>query len=159
MVNKHKNEIIEILKSLIGQKVIYSRAGGGAGSILRQEYQNGVCIWSWSSYWEIIQRAVLIACSDDEDVRPHVGVIATGAKIMESKRLLGFDIDDTLTLALFFEDDIDYIIFPQKYKSMELDNWEITAKKLNVVYELNNNLEIIKRSYRSDDNCSLPKTD
>lgn len=149
-----RRQIVETLKSLIGQKVIYSRAGGGAGSILRQEYQDGVCIWSWSSYWEIKQREVMIACADDEDVRPTVGVIAVGAKMMESKRLLGFDIDDALSLALFFEDDIDYIIYPLKYDDIYLNNWQITVKKHNIVYCLNNDLKLMTEPYYSSDKDS-----
>lgn len=142
-------EISKILDSLIGQKAIYSQSGGGNGSILLQEFQNGVCIWSWCSYWEIRKYATLIACAED-DITPLVGVVATGAKMMEGKALLGYEIDEDLNLALYFDDYIDYIIFP--VKETDITNWKINSKELNVAYELTGDLEIVKSPYYSSDN-------
>lgn len=143
--HNYKSEVTEVLKTLLGKKVIHSRAGGGAGSILLQRYQNGIQIWAWS-YWEISQRETLIATADD-DITSIIGIVATGARTMEGKRLLGFQLWPDLTICLYFEDDIDYIIFP----AMEKDflSWEIKDKSNDAVYELNENRKLIKRPYWS----------
>lgn len=149
-IRTYLEEIAEILDSLIGQKAIYSQAGGGNGSNLLQEYQNGDCIWSWCSYWEISQGDKLIANADD-DITALVGTVAVGAKMMEEKRLEGYYLGEDLTLGLKFEDDICYFIYPEKEEDEDASNWEITSKHLNVVYEVQHDLEIIKSPYYSSD--------
>ena len=63
--HNNKTEVVEILKSILGKVVIYSRSGGGNISILLQKYENNVSIWSYY-YWEISQREKLIATSEDD---------------------------------------------------------------------------------------------
>ena len=146
---RYMYEIAEILESLIGQKVIYSRGGGGNGSILLQEYQNEYCIWSWCSYWEISQGDKLIADAND-DITAVTGTVAAGAMMMEGKCLEGYYLGKDLTLGLKFEDDICYFIYPEK-EDEDISNWEINAKGLNVIYKVTKDLEIIKTPYYSSD--------
>lgn len=140
----NKIEVVEILKTLLGKKVIYSRAGGGNGSILLQSYQNDIHIWAYS-YWEVSRQEKLIATAYD-DITPISGTVAVGAKIMEGKYLLGFSLFSDLSIWLFFEDDIDYVIFPQDIEENFL-SWEIDVKAKGVVYELNENLKLIVKPY------------
>lgn len=143
--HNNKTEVIAVLKSLLGKVVKNSRSGGGNVSILLQIYENDVSIWSYY-YWEISQRERLIATSED-DTTAITGPVAVAAKMMEGKRLLGFQLWWNLTLCLFFEDDIDYVIFPQESEN-KYDSWEICEPADDAVYELNKNNKLIKRSYR-----------
>ena len=142
---RYMYEIAEILESLIGQKVIYSRAGGGNGSILLQKFQNEDRIWSWCSYWEISQRGKLIADAND-DIAAVTGTVAVGAMMMEGKCLEEYYLDEDLTLGLKFEDDICYFIYPEK-EDEDISNWEINSERQNVAYEVKNDLKILKRPF------------
>ncbi len=142
--HNNKTEVVEILKSILGKVVIYSRSGGGNISILLQKYENNVSIWSYY-YWEISQREKLIATSED-DTTAITGSVALGAKAMEGKRLLGFQLWPDLTLCLYFEDDIDYVIFPQE-PGENFASWSICEPEDDAVYELDENNKLIKRSY------------
>ena len=154
MTIRYMYEIAEILESLIGQKVIYSRAGGGNGSNLLQKYQNRDCIWSWCSYWEIYQSDKLIADPND-DITAVTGTVAVAAMMMEGKCLEGCCIDEEdLTLELHFEDDIVYVICPEKSEDEDMSNWEITSKHLNVVYEVQHDLRILKRPFFGPDEAA-----
>lgn len=140
--HNYKTELVEVLKSLLGEVVTYSRSGGGNCSILLQIYKNDVSIWAYS-YWEISQREKLLATSED-DITPITGAVAVGARTMEGKRLLGFQLWPDFTICLYFEDDIDYVIFTQTPED-DFDSWEVYAGE-NSIYEYNANNKLIKRS-------------
>lgn len=78
---------------LLGQKVTYSRTGGGAGSILLIKFENDCALWAWR-YWEIIKGNQLIACSEDDDT-PITGVMAVAARQLEGTVLEYLYMDDT----------------------------------------------------------------
>lgn len=145
-------EIIEVLKSTLGQKVIYSKAGGGAGSILLQKFDNKVSIWS-SYYWTIYQHNEQIATADD-DITPNTGPVAMGAKQMLGKHLLGFTLWPDLIIDLYYEDDIEYTIYPNDFimfpdEDEDYDNlgWEIWDEPQNRCYELDGNLDLLVSPY------------
>ena len=112
-----------------------------------QEYQKGDCIWSWCSYWEIYQGDKLIADAND-DITAVTGTVAVAAMMMEGKCLEGCCIDDEdLSMELYFEDDIVYVIWPEKRDDEYLSNWVVCSERLNVSYKMKNDLEIIQTIY------------
>ena len=62
------------LEELVGQKVIYSSAGGGMGPILLITVENDNSIWTWC-YWEIWREDELLGMVNDDDTPNTLSLI------------------------------------------------------------------------------------
>lgn len=141
-----EKELIDSLKKMLGAKVIYSRAGGGMSSILLITTDNCLSLWCWR-YWEIRQRNILLATSEDDDT-PITGVMAKTASLLENKSIIGVGLDpeNDYQLYLCFDDDLDLILFPEfeRRKRFKHVNWELVDSEHKCSYIITAQLKLIK---------------
>lgn len=64
-----QTDLHKIIQASLNQKVTYSRAGGGAGSIWLITFENEVSIMTWCT-WRIEQNGKVLATSTDDDDKP-----------------------------------------------------------------------------------------
>lgn len=139
--------LVKNLKSLLGKKVIYSRTGGGASSILLITFSNNASLWCWR-YWEISQQNNILATAEDDDT-PVTGTMAKAAFAIQNKTLIGFmiDIEHDYQLWLCFDDDLDLILFPE-YETIKrfkrVINWELTVFSSKISYIVTSELKLIE---------------
>lgn len=146
-MNEIERNLVNGLKNLLGKKVIYSRTGGGASSILLITFSNDTSLWCWR-YWEISQQNQVLATAEDDDT-PITGTMAKAATAIENKTLIGFmiDIEHEYQLWLCFDDDLDLILFPEyetrkRFKSVI--NWELTVFSSKIAYIVTSELKLIE---------------
>lgn len=138
-----REELEAVFEALIGDTVIYSRTGGGAGSILLITFKCDISIWGWS-YWEIRRGDELLATADD-DATAIVGKMAQAANRIEGKKLEDIMLDRQCDLILLFNDDIELVIFPYEKEDDEADefvNWEVTVSPIRRNYYYSNELKL-----------------
>ena len=129
-------KISKTLKQFEGNVVTYSRAGGGAGSILLIKSQNNISLWIWC-YWEISHYDDLLATADD-DTTAIVGKIAVAARQLEGKVIKWIKIDpDYYHLRLGFDDNYELFVGCESQPPEEefpLDNWELYNQNTKINY-------------------------
>ena len=137
------------LKLLENTTINYSRAGGGAGSILLVTTNNDISIWVWC-YWEIRLSDVVLATADD-DTTAVVGKIAVAARQLEGKKIIRVEMDPTYyDLHIFIEGDYELIINCESQPDGEdtlLNNWELWIKDKNTAYTITCDFTIIETPY------------
>lgn len=139
-MNNLKNDI----NLLLGQKVKYSRTGGGASSILLIIFEDESTIWAWR-YWEISKGDQLIACSEDDDT-PVTGVMAVAARQLEGTILEDLYLDDTTyKLGMLFNNGHELWLYPELEECEEFKdvvNWEYQIPTKNLCYVLTSQMKI-----------------
>lgn len=132
-----------------GKKVIYSRTGGGASSILLIRFEDESAIWAWR-YWEIIKGVQLVACSEDDDT-PITGVMAAAARKLERAVLEDIYLDDTTyQLGMLFDNGYELWLYPELEEREEFKsviNWEYQMPAADLCYVLTSQLEIKIEKY------------
>ena len=143
----------ELLKELVGKKVVYSATGGGVGSIIllivdNKKYGNN--IWTWC-YWEIYRGDELLATADD-DMTPITGKMAVAAHALEGETVKEVYLDSEYNLMVLFSNDLQLYLYRDAYEIDENDedyeeSWEYRIPHLDIVYLVMRNKEIRKRKY------------
>ena len=141
IVNRH-------LQELIGQRVDYSRCGGGATSVLLLETNNNKnCIWGWG-YWEIYKDGILMSTSEDDDT-PITGKMVVAAHQLEGSIIKDVTLDeDTLDLSILFDNNCRWDILTIYNEQTSLDNWEFGISDENLFFKITSHLNIEISNYR-----------
>jgi hypothetical protein len=141
-----EKELKKHLNSMKQAKVIYSRAGGGAGSIISMELSNKYTLWIECT-WRIEKKNKVIATSAD-DIKPRTGLIAKSVKMLEGKIIESVKLTPFYDLCINFIDDFClriFCIFSYTYKFGT--NWSVSIPKQDLSYEITNHFEIKKGTY------------
>ena len=140
IVNRH-------LQELIGQRVDYSRCGGGATSILLLETNNKNCIWGWG-YWEIYKDGTLLSTSEDDET-PITGKMAVAAHQLEGSIIKDVTLDeDTLDLCILFDNNCRWNILTIYNEQTSKDNWDFCIPNKNLCLKITSHLNIEITNYR-----------
>ena len=136
MTSHKKTKVLELLRSIVGSKVKYRRCGGGAGSIILQNYADPLecSLWVWS-HWEIEEYECIIATSEDDDT-PVTGLMATAAKSLENSTVIGFSLYENFALVLYFSNNRELYIYleerEEEFKNLVI--WELLSFKRHYRY-------------------------
>ena len=151
--NQNTTEISKLSKSvqmLRNSTIYYSRAGGGAGSILLINTNDNLSLWI-ECYWEIKHKGIVIATADD-DTTAVVGPIAIAAKQLEGRKIHRVELAPyTLDLELFIEDDYVLCIVcePQPDEDDNLNNnWDFSIIDSNITYCVTCNFTVLQQQYK-----------
>jgi hypothetical protein len=131
--------------------VVKSSSGGGAGSILKVEF-NTNCYFFIYCTWRIEQNEHVIATSSD-NIDAVSGRIAQSAKLLEGKRVLSIQTTKQYDLAINFEDNFCLNIFCDvSYSSTDNGgtynlNWEFCTPDENKVISVDNSFKKIENRY------------
>ena len=130
------------LEDVVNHKILYSRAGGGAGNILLLEIDGGYSFWI-NGYWEIYCGKTLLCCSDD-DTWPRIGNISRTTKQLQNKLIANIEFNiDSLNLRIMLQDS--FLLSIYCYGEMFLDTeWEFCMPSENLVYEVKGTHQISK---------------
>lgn len=130
--------IEDSLQMLKGKHIVYSKSGGGAGSIMQIIIENNNSIWIWC-YWEILHSSKLLATADD-DTTANVGKIAVAAKQLEGKRIEKIELTpQSYDLHIYIADEYELILYCEsqpKGENYPLNNWELSIKDLKIHYSV-----------------------
>ena len=135
------------IRSLIGQKVTKSSAGGSAGSILVLEFENTSYFFIWCS-WRIEHGTKVIVTSSDTilptETNPSPnGFIGEKTPILIGKKLKTVSLTTLYDLELVFEENYKLHIFCDIGISRDDygTNWEFIIPTENISIEINNHFE------------------
>lgn len=138
------NDLINYLKELNNQKVLYSSAGGGNGSILLIQFENNSALWAWR-YWEITYNDKLITNAEDDDT-PIIGKMAVGANQLVNARVTNIIlINENYNLGILFDNNYELWLYTEMeeeeiYKS--ICNWEYHVPQHDICYVVTSQLTI-----------------
>lgn len=139
------DDFVELMKSLLGEVVSYSRCGGCVGSLLLIIFPEKSGIWAWR-YWELSHMDELLASSTDQWDPETDRRMSDMTQRLEGKRLLGFSFSDGYDLVLLFEGDIELTIFSDDEGMLpetQLRHWEVSDDKHDITFECTKDREII----------------
>jgi hypothetical protein len=145
-----KKELRKYLNNIIQSEVTYSRAGGGAGSIISIKL-NGkdnslYALWIECD-WRIEYKNKVIATSAD-DIEPITGLIAKSVKMLEGKIVDSVKMTPFYDLRINFSDGFCLNIFCIFSYTYEFEtNWYLAIPEQNLAYEITNYFKIKKGSY------------
>jgi len=141
-----KKKLSKYLNSLLQSKVTYSRAGGGAGSIISMELNNTNALWIECT-WRIETKNKVVVTSAD-DIEPVTGLIAKSVKMLEGKIVDSIEINPFYDLCIHFTDGFCLRIFCIFSYSCESEtNWYLAIPEQNLTYEITNHFEIKEGTY------------
>ncbi|GHV45426.1 hypothetical protein FACS1894180_7950 [Bacteroidia bacterium] len=150
-----KQELIKYLNKTVQSTVTYSRAGGGAGTIICMDFINNDMKYSlWvDCTWRIIKGKKIVATSMG-NIAAVKGTIAKGAKIFENKKVLSVDLLNYYDLHIVFENNLELYVFcdisnPNAYGFKQ--NWDFSVIHKNLSYTITNNYTIKKGKYDTND--------
>ena len=138
------------IDKLIGRKVLTSRAGGGAGSILLIETEGESFFFIWCD-WRIEKGDHVISTSLD-DTTAVTGPIARSAKLLDNKAILSIEMTKQYDLTIKFEEEyclkLFCLISCSRSEESVLDcNWELSFPDEDLSFEITNNFEIQTSKY------------
>lgn len=143
-------QIEEAVQMLNSTNVVYSRAGGGAGSILLVKTDNNSSIWIWC-YWEIMHSGKIIATADD-DTTAVVGKVVVAAQQLEGKFIKQIELQSPYyDLHVYLEDEYELIINCESQPEdveYPLNNWELAIENLNINYCVTCNFTVEQERYK-----------
>ena len=136
------------LQKLQGNRINYSRAGGGAGSILLIETEGNNSIWIWC-YWEILHFGSIIATADDETTA-NIGKVAIAAKQLEGRIINRIELNThTYDLHLYIDSEYELIVNNEAQPDDEhypLNNWELIVSEVKKRYFVTCDLTVIQEN-------------
>ncbi len=144
-----KKEFFNYLNNIIQSDITYSRAGGGAGSVIVIDLKKDDLEYSlWiSCAWRIENKNQIIATSAD-DAKAVTGLIAKSAKMLEGKVIDSIEISPYYDLRIYFSDGFCLNIFCIFSHTSETDsNWWLAIPDKDLSYEITNNFKIKKGKY------------
>ena len=132
---------MEELEELVGQKVIYSSAGG-LGSILLLTVENDNSIWTWG-YWEIWREDELLGTAYDDNT-PNTGKMAVATHQLLGKEVQYVRMDEARNLEVLFEDGLQLYVYVEEegIEDPIEERWEYWIPRLDKVYVVMINKEI-----------------
>lgn len=133
------------LEELVGQKVIYSSAGGGMGPILLITVENDNSIWTWC-YWEIWREDELLGTVNDDDT-PNTGKMAVATHQLLGKEVQYVRMDEERNLEVLFEDGLQLYLYVYDENDPMEERWEYWIPRLNKAYVVMSNKEIKIEKY------------
>lgn len=136
------------LKELIGKKVIYSKSGGAAGSILRIEFEDKSYFFLWCA-WRIELGANKVIVTSEDTTEVPGGLIQEKTPIFENNRVLKIDLKAHYDLDILFENDYRLRVFCNiGHSRNDYDiNWEFLVPNKNLAFTVNNHYKIIETAY------------
>lgn len=126
------------LEELVGQKVIYSSAGG-FGSILLLKVENDNSIWTWG-YWEIWREDELLGTENDDNT-PNTGKMAVATHQLLGKKVQYVRMDEERNLEVLFEDGLQLYVYVEEEEEIE-ESWKYRIPRLDKIYVVMSNKEI-----------------
>lgn len=145
-----KQDLFENCIKLENSIITYSRAGGGAGSILLITTNADISLWIWC-YWEIKESGTILANADD-DATAIVGKVAIAARQLEGKKINKVELDPIYyDLHISLEGDYELIINCESQPEGEdypLNNWELSVEDLDVTYVVTCNFTMEQDIFR-----------
>lgn len=129
-------KINDLLSMAIGQKVVYSRTGGGACSIWALRFEEKMrfmidCAWR-IEYGDI----VLTTCGDDST--PLTGRMNKSVEKLIGSKLLSYELSKHKDLVLYFENDFVVRVFCDLGFEADIredyptPNWRFSVPSLNI---------------------------
>lgn len=144
-----KTELSEYLINLTSSIVTKSTAGGGAGSIIKIEFndEDSLQIIYIECAWRIEKKDKVIATSAD-DIKAVTGLIAQTARLLEGKTVEFIEINPFYDLNIKFTDDLRLRVFCIFSYTHECDvNWQLWIPYRNLSFEITNQFRIKKGKY------------
>jgi len=138
------------IDKLIGRKVLTSRAGGGAGSILLIETEGESFFFIWCD-WRIEKGDHVISTSLD-DTTAVTGPVARSAKLLDNRVILSIEMTKQYDLIIKFEKEYCLRVFclisysRAKENTLGL-NWELSFPKEDLSFEITNKFEVRMTKY------------
>lgn len=149
-----KTEIFNYFDELINSNVTYSRAGGGAGSVLLIQFDKEGSAYSLfiACTWRIENGDKVITTSAD-NTTANTGPMAKGVRLLEGQKVLSVQMNKFYDLTLKFENDLRLKLFcdltPTNVYSSDA-NWDFSVIHEDKVFEVTSNFEIKKGKYYSN---------
>jgi hypothetical protein len=144
-----EKEFRKYLDNIINSTITYSRAGGGAGSIILMDLdKKGVMYTLWiHCTWRIENDKQVIATSAD-DITPNTGLIAQSAKMFEGRQIVSFELSKFNDLFIEFSDNLYIRIFNfLSHTNTDDYNWDFCIPSENISFEITNHFDIKKGKY------------
>lgn len=145
-----EKELRKYLNDISQSKVTYSRAGGGAGSIISMKISNKAnslyALWIECD-WRIENKNKVVATSAD-GIEPGTGLIAKSVKMLEEKVIDSIEVSPFYDLLINFTDGFClrvFCIFSYDYE-FEM-NWYLAIPEQNLSYEITNHFKVKKGTY------------
>ena len=146
----------EDIMELCGEEVTYSRAGGGANSILLIKFSNDDALWIWR-YWEIFDNDKLLATSED-DITAITGPVAIAARRLE--HLIVEDVYlESCNVMLTFSDGCVLKVFCMYDAELDLEHWEYWMPAQDKSYTISAKLEVIEGKYYEEEESARHSED
>lgn len=150
-------ELRKYIKTIIGAKISYSRAGGGAGSIISMDVRNKdnsiYSLWVECA-WRIENKNKIIATSADS-VEASNGLIAQSVKMLENKVIKSIKLTNFYDLLINFTDGFCLKVFCIfSYDCEPCMNWYLAIPEQDLCYEITNFFNVKKGKYYSNDEKS-----
>jgi hypothetical protein len=145
-----KEELRKYLDNTIQSEINYSRAGGGAGSIISMKLNSKdstlYALWIECD-WRIENKDKVIATSAD-NIEAVTGLVAKSVKMLEGKIIESIKLSPFYDLCINFTDGFCLNIFCIFSYDYEFEtNWYLAIPKQNLVYEITNHFEIKQGVY------------
>lgn len=147
-----EKELEKNLNNIIQSKVIYSRAGGGAGSIISMEFicKNNDIYTLWVECdWRIEnKREKRIIATSMDSIEAITGRIAQSVLSLEGEIIESIELSSFYDLCVNFHNGICLNVFCILSYDYEYEtNWYLANPKQNLVYEITNHFEVRKGKY------------
>lgn len=143
-------ELRKHINNILKSEVTYSRAGGGAGSIISMELRdrdNTLYVLWIECAWRIESENKVIATSAD-GIEPLIGLVAKSVKMLEGKIIESIRLTPFYDLCINFTDGCClnvFCIFSYDYE-FEI-NWYLAIPNQNLSLEITNHFKIKKGKY------------
>jgi len=138
------SQLIKILQEAKYAKILYCRAGGGAGSVIMMEYvvNDVLYVLFINTVWRIESQHEVIATSAD-DVEPINGLIAKAVSNLENKAILSVELLAFYDLKISFENNLCLKVFNVFTKNTETNcNWTISIPSQNISLDVTSEFKI-----------------
>jgi len=144
-------EIKNYLEKIKSLDIIKSTSGGGAGSILKIEFENFYNLFIYCT-WRVEKNDEVLATSNDNS-EAIIGRIPQKVKMFENKKVLSFELSNQFDLELKIEENYCLKIFCDvSYWGTEDggtydSNWELGVPDEDLYFKINNHFGIETGKY------------
>jgi hypothetical protein len=146
---------VQYLDYIKQANVVYSRAGGGAGSIILMKFhkENSEFTLMIHCAWRIENNNKVIATSAG-DTNAITGIVARGAKMLEGKVVSSMEMSSFYDLCIKFEDGFCIKTFSDitYYNILSASrNWSFSIPHDDISFDITKGFKIRKGKYYSND--------
>lgn len=141
------------LKNIIGKKVIKSNSGGGAGSILAVDFDDGSYLFIYCSWRIEYKQKNIVASSDTIGPSKYSdspnGVIGETVQKLEGNKVLSINLSPQYDLELSLENDYVLHAFCNLgHAQDDFDvNWEFNRPNENISIEITKYFQVKEQAY------------